>query len=153
MPVFPSVEWLQAVADVTEKDERYRHFGRCDAIVGLRIGDGLFSLTFDVFDILDILETTEDALRDADFVLSMSSGQWIDLIKDIQANGTASLPYTLNSLDLKLTGGLASSVTGDGYRLDKFFRFNESLQLFFDNAAKVETTFASSRAGSATAGA
>ena len=30
---------------------------------------------------------------------------------------------------------------GDGYRMDKFFRFNESLQRFFDLSASIDTTF------------
>ena len=29
----------------------------------------------------------------------------------------------------------------DGYCADKFFRFNPSLQAFFDNAAKLDTVF------------
>jgi hypothetical protein len=149
MPVFPSVEWLKAVADVSMHDERYRHFGRCDAIVGLRIGDQCYSLTFDVFDITDIHEASEAELRDADFVLTMTRDQWIDLVKATREHGSAPLDHTLNSLDLKLPNGLASNLTGDGYRLDKFFRFNQSLQCFFDNAARVETTYTGVPTGAA----
>jgi len=141
MPVFPSVEWLQAVADLVGQDEGYRKYGRCDAIVGLRIGDLLYSLTFDVFDIKDIHETSEEELRDADFVLEMSHPQWVDLVRNIREHGKADLAHTLNSLDLRLPDGLARNTTGDGYRLDKFFRFNESLQRFFDDSARVETQF------------
>ena len=39
MPVFPSVEWLQAVADLAMADERYRRYGRVDALVGIKAGE------------------------------------------------------------------------------------------------------------------
>ena len=140
MPVFPSVEWLQQVAEITTKDDAYRKYGRCDAFVGLRVGDQLYSLTFDVFDINDIHETSEEELRDADFVLEMSPSGWAGLIANIAENGKADREHTLNSLDLRLPDGLARNTTGDGYRLDKFFRFNQSLQCFFDNSSRIETT-------------
>lgn len=142
MPVFPSVAWLEQVAEVVRHDEGYRKYGRCDAIVGLQVGERLFSLTFDVFDIKDIHESTHDELRDADFVLVMSHAQWVELIQNIRANGKADLDHTLNSLDLRLPDSLAHNLTADGYRHDKFFRFNESLQRFFDDSAQVETEFA-----------
>jgi hypothetical protein len=146
MPIFPSVEWLQAVAQIVGADDGYRKYGRFDAIVGLRVGDLLYSVTFDVFDIKDIHETSEEELRDADFVLEMSYAQWIDLIENIQQHGKADLEHTLNSLDLRLPDGLARNTTGDGYRHDKFFRFNESLQRFFDDSAQVPTEFLSEAA-------
>jgi hypothetical protein len=34
------------------------------------------------------------------------------------------------------------AATGDGYRMDKAFRVNESLQRFFDLSAGIETTYA-----------
>lgn len=139
MPVFPSVQWLEQVALVTMQDDRYRHFGRCDAIVGLLIGEHCYSLTFDVFDIKDIHETSLDELRDADFVLEMPAEQWSDLVKNTIEHGKADLHHTLNTIDLTLPDGLARNLTGDGYRHDKFYRFNQSLQCFFDNAAKVDT--------------
>ena len=37
--------------------------------------------------------------------------------------------------------GLHQNASGDGYRADKFFRFNENLQRFFDLSAQVQTTF------------
>ena len=43
---------------------------------------------------------------------------------------------------LPLPDGLAINAMGDGYRMDKFFRFNESLQRFFDLSASIDTTFA-----------
>ena len=43
---------------------------------------------------------------------------------------------------LPLPDGLAINAMCDGYRMDKFFRFNESLQRFCDLSASIDTTFA-----------
>ncbi len=142
MPVFPSVEWLQAVADLAMQDERYRKYGRVDALVGVKSGEHMFRLTFDVFDITDIREIAFDDLRDLDFYLEMEPERWQAMIESTKQNNGAGLEYTLNTLDLKLPDGLAINAVGDGYRMDKFFRFNESLQRFFDLSAQIDTTFA-----------
>ncbi|MBI2761427.1 MAG: hypothetical protein HYX51_08390 [Chloroflexi bacterium] len=142
MPVFPSTEWLQSVANLAMEDERYRRYGRVDALVGIKVGEQMFRLTFDVFDIRDIREISFDELRDLDFYLEMEPERWRAMIESIKAEGHAGLDHTLNSLDLKLPDGLAINAMGDGYRMDKFFRFNESLQRFFDLSSQIETTFA-----------
>lgn len=142
MPAFPSVEWLQAVADITMTDERYRRFGRVDALVGIKVGEQILAMTFDVFDIRDIREIGADEARDLDFYLEMPTETWQKMIESTKAEGHAGLNYTLNTLDLKLPDGLAINAMGDGYRMDKFFRFNESLQRFFDLSASIDTTFA-----------
>src|SRR6266508_6603815 len=71
MPVFPSVEWLTTVADRAMADDRYRRYGRVDALVGIKVGDQMYRLTFDVFDIRDIRQISFDDLRDLDFYLEM----------------------------------------------------------------------------------
>ncbi|MHB8574737.1 MAG: hypothetical protein ACYDCQ_05335, partial [Dehalococcoidia bacterium] len=63
MPVFPSAEWLQTVAELAKQDEAYRKSGRVDALVGMQVGDRHFCLTFDVFDIRDIREISAEELR------------------------------------------------------------------------------------------
>jgi hypothetical protein len=141
MPAFPSVEWLQAVAGLAMQDDVYRKFGRVDAIVGIKVGDRAFAMTFDVFDIRDVREIGFDDLRDLDFYLEMPVEMWQAMLESIQQHGSAGLDYTLNTIDLRLPDGLAINAMGDGYRMDKFFRFNQSLQRFFDLSAKVETTF------------
>jgi len=142
MPVFPSTEWLQTVAGLAMADDRYRRFGRADAVAGIKVGDRMFQMTFDVFDIRDIREIGEDDLRDLDFYLDMEPGLWRKMLESVKAEGHAGLEYTLNTLDLKLPNSLAINAVGDGYRMDKFFRFNESLQRFFDLSASIDTTFA-----------
>lgn len=137
---FPSIEWLQAVANLAETDERYRKYGRVDALVGIKVGERMFRVTFDVFDVRDICEITAEGLSDLDFYLDMEPSLWQKMLESVKAEGHAGLDYTLTTLDLKLPDGLAINAVGDGYRMDKFFRFNESLQRFFDLSANIETT-------------
>ena len=51
------------------------------------------------------------------------------------------LSYTLNTLDLDREEGLSTSVHGDQYREDLFFRYNQTLQFFFDASARIKTAF------------
>jgi hypothetical protein len=143
MPVFPSVEWLEAVATLAREDATYRKFGRVDLSAAIKVDDRIFSLTFDVFDIRDIREITADRLEDLDFYLELDAAGWRNMLQDIRENGHAGRDTTLNSLDLRMADGLHHNAQDVGYRADKFFRFNESLQRFFDLSAGVETTFAS----------
>ena len=146
MPVFPSTEWLERVADLALHDDVYRRFGRVDAIAGLKVGERVFRLTFDAFEIVDIREISPDESRDLDFYLDMEPARWQAMLQSIREYGRAEREFTLNSLDLTLPDGLHQNATADGYRADKFFRFNESLQRFFDLSAQVETTFDPPRA-------
>ena len=135
---FPSVEWLQALADLANEDEDFRKIGRLDAVVGLRVGDSGYRLTFEVLTCSDVREASETELREADFVIDMSPEMWQTMIDDIRANGRATGDHTLNSLDLSMDEPIHSNEQGDGYRADKFFRYNPSLQRFFDNVARLD---------------
>ena len=142
MPVFPSTEWLEAVAKLAKEDAGYRKFGRVDLTAGIKTGERAFRMTFDVFDIREVREISPSGLGEVDFYLEMTPEQWRAMLDSIRAEGHAGLEYTLNTLDLKLPDGLHHNAADDGYRADKFFRFNESLQRFFDLSAGVETTYA-----------
>ena len=80
-------------------------------------------------------------LENTDFYLEMHPDDWIEMLINIQQNGTADMDYTLNTLDLDSEDGLAKSATGDQSRLDKFFRFTQTMQFFFDASSNVETEF------------
>jgi hypothetical protein len=66
--------------------------------------------------------------------------QWREMIENIKKNGKADITHTLNTIDLNMPQGLARG--NDGYKVDFFYRFNQSLQDFFDTSAQIETTFA-----------
>ena len=140
MPVFPSVEWFKAVAELVNKDESYRKLGTCDAQVGIQVGDRMFEIDFDAFEVTDVKELDATTPRDLDFTLVMPYDGWKEMIENIRQNGHADLTHTLNSIDLAAADEFARA--DDYYRRDKFYRFNQSFQIFFDTSARVETQFA-----------
>ena len=140
MPVFPSTEWFQEAADRLNASDSFERLGNCDAAVGVRVGDRCFAITFEAFAVTSVAETPCDAPGDLDFILLQSPAQWRAMLENIKANGAADALYTLNSLDLSHSDGLA---TGEDYtRRDLFYRYNQTFQEYFDMAAGMETTFA-----------
>ena len=139
MPVFPSVEWFQAVADIVNQDEAYHRLGNTDAKVGIKVGDQLFALTFEAFEVTKVEEIDESRMDDLDFTLVMAPEKWREMIENIKQNGHADLHHTLNSIDLATPEEFAQS--NDYYRRDLFYRFNQSFQHFFDASAKIDTQF------------
>ena len=140
MPVFPSVEWFEAVRQIVNKDEAFRRLGTIDTTVGVKVGDKIYRLTFEAFECTGVQEITENDLRDLDFWLEQSYDGWKEMLQNIREKGAADLDHTLNTIDLNLPEGFARSY--DGYRRDAFYRFNQSLQDFFNASAKIDTQFA-----------
>ncbi len=140
MPVFPSVEWFEAVKDIVNHDEAFRRLGTIDTTVGVKVGDKIYQLTFEAFECTEVKEITERDLRDVDFWLEQPYEGWKEMLQNIKEKGAADLDHTLNTIDLNMPEGFARSY--DGYRRDAFYRFNQSLQDFFNASAKIDTQFA-----------
>ena len=66
--------------------------------------------------------------------------EWNGMVANITGHGSAGRQCTMSTIDLTRPDGFAKSY--DGYRRDAFYRFNQSLQHFFDSSAKIETEFA-----------
>ena len=150
MPVFPSVEWFDAVRGFFNSDNSNRTAGggMAEADVGVKFGDQVFLLKFAGFECERASEIQESDLDNTDFFLDMHPDDWLEMVANIRENGEADLEHTLNTLDMSSEYGLARSATDDQYRLDMFFRYNQTLQFFFDASSNVETEF--DRAMSAT---
>ncbi|MDE2779284.1 MAG: hypothetical protein OXI91_06360 [Chloroflexota bacterium] len=138
---FPSVEWFQALQELVNSDEEFRRLGNVDAIMGVKVGDKVYVITFEAFECTEVKEGTEYDLIDADFFLEMTVEQWQDLVANTRENNGADLNHTLNTLDLTIEGGISDNATGDQLRADIFFRVNQSLQHFFDSSARLNTVF------------
>ncbi len=144
MPYFPSLEWFEAVRQVFNSEDEYQTAGggSCDAIVGLKIGDEIYVLVFEGFECSSAREADEDDLYEADFYLEMTPDEWREMLENIAYNGAADLHHSLNSLDLnKSPDSIAHSLNEDGYRLDFFFRYNQTFQYFFDASSRIQTRF------------
>ena len=150
MPSFPSAAWFGEVARVFNDDEAYQGAGGgiCNCSAGVVVEDGagspadVFVLTFEGKRCLGGEQANAAALPKLDFYMHMPLDDWQAMLRDIRANGRATTDHTLNSLDLAREDGLATSAHGDQYREDLFFRYNQTLQFFFDASARVKTSFA-----------
>ncbi len=138
------MRWFDAVRDVFNNDDSYRGAGGgyCNCAAGIKIGDAIFVLTFEGQECARAVAADDAALDDVDFYLDMSAADWHEMVANIRDNGHADLHHTLNTLDLDREDGLATSHHGDQYREDLFFRYNQTLQFFFDASARVKTEFA-----------
>jgi len=139
--VFPSVNWFQGLQQMVNGDPEFRRLGSIDAAMGVKVGSRVFVVMFEAFECTDVREGNVADLDDLDFYLELSEADWQDLIENTKANGGADRRHTLNTLDLTSDDGFAQNATGDQLRGDIFFRVNESLQYFFDLAAKLNTVF------------
>ena len=140
MPTFPSVEWFNAIKDIVNNDPNFRQLGTVDAVVGVKVENKIYQLTFEAFECTNVREASESDLRDMDFWLEQPYDLWKDMLDNIKKHGAADLSHTLNTIDLNMPEGLARG--SDGYKLDLFYRFNQTLQDFFDASATFDTTFA-----------
>ncbi len=144
---FPTVEWFQALADLAEVNaEEFRRLGFCDADMGIKIlsengrgEDRGFVLSFDGYRCKSIREVPDPA-KVADFVLEARYGTWKEMIENIRANGGPDLKHTLNYLTLP--GDPIKVSAADQLKRDLFFRYNGTLQEFFNGAQHIQTEFA-----------
>ena len=140
MPLFPSLEWFEALRDVVNNDPAFRQSGMVDLVMGIDVGGATFKIVFDTWDVADVAVLDDPDSDEIDFVLRMPADSWRDLIENIHEHGKADRRHTLNSLDLQSEDNVAQ---GDDYhRRDKFYRFNQSIQDFFDASARIDSTFA-----------
>ena len=143
MSRFPTVAWFDSVRAVYNDDDSLRGAGSgsCDCTVGVQIGRDNFKLVFEGFECTQAEKIGKSDLDSCDFYLHMPVKDWRLMLSNIQTNGHATDNYTLNTLDLDREEGLATSTHNDQYREDLFFRYNQTLQFFFDASARVKTTF------------
>lgn len=146
MAKFPSVEWFEAVSRVASEDhEKFRLLGYVDADVGITIGGNgagskNFLLKFRDYAVQSVTEVS--GVASADFSIEGSLEAWTEMVRNIQEHGEADLDHTLNRLTM--AGVPLKVVARDQLKTDVFYRFNQSFQVFFNEAAAVPTEFAAS---------
>ena len=80
-----------------------------------------------------VLAPGETPSFDPDFIICARRAVWLRMLDEIAHNGRPDLRHTLNSL--ALMGDELWLESTDQLREDKFYRFNQSLQEFFNLAA------------------
>lgn len=153
MPVFPSKEWFQALQTAADTDpDRYRRLGTIDLVLVAQIdtheGSRCFELTFSGYRCEQVREIRNPAEAGPEaIVLEGPEPAWREMIRSIQHYGRADLEHTLNTLTL---ADWPLRVRAENQlAVDQFYRYQESLQEFFDEAACFDTEFAESQRGSA----
>jgi hypothetical protein len=122
----------------------YRALGSIECAMVVRIdaptGPDLYEVVFEGFKARSVrrLADLEEAAPNH-FVLEASLETWREMIENIRANGGPDLTHTLNYLTFPDT---PMRVTGpDQLEVDAFYRYNQSLQRFFNGAAAVPTVY------------
>jgi hypothetical protein len=145
MPVtFPSAAFFQALATaMAAEQERFRRLGFFDATIGVRVladADGgverLFVLAFEVFECARVAEVARFAPGQVDFVLAGKASAWREMFENIRQNGGADVAHSINTLTH--FGEQLSLHYDDPDGHDKLYRFAESVQEFFDLAARLD---------------
>ncbi len=118
--------------------ERYEDLGWCDLDLGIVIhrrdqADFRALLRFADYSCVAVTEFAEEDEGIADCYLEGDFDAWAEMVGDIRAHGRATGRQTLSSLVLL---GDKIAVRGkDPMGVDRFFRYAQSLQQFFDGAA------------------
>lgn len=134
------VPFFDALADeLNAHPERVLVYGEADMVVDIVVrrpaGEPLrVRLTFEGLR-CDGVTTVEEGTTGADFSLEGDRAAWEEMFRDIVTNGRATGLWTINSL--AMLGGAIERCGTDPMGLDKFFRFNQTLQVFLDGAAQV----------------
>ena len=132
---FPSLEFFQALAERTREDAAtFEKLGYCDTSFGVKVGDTLYGLQFEVYECMGASEGGDPAKLD--FVLSAPAKVWIEMVKAIVRHGGADASHTLNTLSH--IGDVIKVEYEDPEGHDRFYRFMASIQEFFDQARHLD---------------
>lgn len=131
-----TVEFFERLADtMNSQPERYDALGDVDIDLAVEIRTAEAEPFRVVLAFHGITcEVRADGSTPADCVLSGDTAAWRAMFDDIAEHGHATGKWTLNSLTLM---GDAMTVDGDDpLGVDRFFRFNQTLQQFFEGSAR-----------------
>jgi hypothetical protein len=132
---FPSLEFFKALQQRT-KDEAaaFEKLGYCDTTFGIRVGDALYRVAFEIYECVDVSEGADPGALD--FVLSAPEGVWKEMLESIVANRGADAAHTINSLTH--IGDVIKVEYEDPEGHDRFYRFMVTIQAFLDEAQHLD---------------
>lgn len=144
-PVIDNVAFFGRLADrMNAHPERFSALGEADmvvAVVIVRPGRPLrVRLTFAGVNCTEVAETDAAGAAAADYRLEGTLRSWTEMFDDIERHGHATGLFTINSL--VLMGDRITCRGDDPMGLDKFSRFNQTLQEFLDGAAQASASAA-----------
>ena len=135
-----SESFFVALADeLNAHPEQFKVLGDCDMSCALLMraegGDFAVRIVFEALECAGVAAVDASEAHLADFYLDGPIDAWRAMFADIVANGSATGRQTINSLallgtDIRLRGD-------DPMGVDKFSRFNQTLQEYLDGAARI----------------
>ena len=142
---FPSSAFFQALQNAMQQEAaRFRRLGFIDTTFGIHITTPngqhwRYLLAFEVFDCRDVTEVQDLDLTAIDFVITGDLAAWTEMLQNIRQHHGADVTHSLNTLTH--FGEQMTIVYDDPDNRDKFFRFQESIQEFFNLAHSLELDF------------
>lgn len=141
MTAVDTVAFFDALAsEMNAHPERYEPLGDIELDLGVvvdRPGTSPFAvlLVFRGIACESVAEIDPAGVDRADCYLRGERRAWVAMFENVAANGAATGQWTLNSLSM--VGDVIGVFGDDPMGVDRFFRFNQTLQEFFDAAARV----------------
>ena len=145
---FPSIEWFHELARLMRENRAiHEHLGFIDCVARFTVLDGgpagkpwSAIVAFEEFEAVEVTEDRGGNDERADFTLEASLASWHEMIANIaQGRGRPDLTHTINYLSHM--GTPFRLLSDDPLRRDLFFRYNQSLQEFFNASAGLRTIF------------
>ncbi|HXG19671.1 MAG TPA: hypothetical protein VNN62_11445 [Methylomirabilota bacterium] len=142
---FPSLAFFQALQTLMRQEEaRFRRLGFIDVTFGVEIVEPhgqtwCYLLTFEVFECREVAAVAGFDLPSIDFVLQGDMAAWVEMLQNVQQHGGADVTHSLNTLTH--FGERMHVLYDDPDNRDKLFRFQESIQEFFDLASTLDIDF------------
>lgn len=127
-----SITRLKSAQSAVNASDAFRALGSVDVKVVLASGKSAFLATFRAFACADVRRIDAAEIRDGDFMIEMTPGEWRDYLAERQAGDEKSLA------ELDLERGIVKAA--DPRRKQDFFRYHQSLQLFVDALAGMAPT-------------
>jgi hypothetical protein len=142
---FPSEGWFEALAAQMREDiGPFKELGAMDCTMVIQVdedeGSELFEVSFKSYAVESIRRLDREV--DADpvhFRITAPLGVWREMIDNIEDNGEPDLEHTLNFLTFPDDPMVVDGP--DQLQTDAFYRYNQSLQLFFNGAAGMATQY------------
>jgi hypothetical protein len=145
---FPSTQWFERLGELmVENRERHVKVGTIDCVAQFTVldpdGEGRdrhFQVAFEEYEVTGVREVAAEETDEADFVIETDAEVWQEMIETIvEGEGDPGLEHSLNRLSLPGVPMRVWSV--DPLRRDMFFRFNTSLQEYFNACYRMRTEF------------
>lgn len=127
-----SVKTLKKAQGIVNDDAGFRHLGNVDLTMGVKVGKPMYLISFSGFSCSAVRKIGASEIREADFVIEMSTTQWDAFIAGCQSGDGPSLAQ-LDSREYIVKAE-------DPRKKLQFLRYHNSIQAFFVAFARLDLT-------------